>query len=281
MIKIETDGNKLVNSATVDCYRFVLRNIALYTTGTGDVINIIATNNTFIVNNTKINTNPDKISPRHGILENLIISHHNSLPGHSIKIAGGAYIRMERMAITGGKGILLATTAIEGTYQEFIWMRQIALNAHPNKLYANPSSCIDSAGGSGHHSISDSNTAVQNSRFLNFRLPTNNTILGCTLKVGNQNNELNFANLKKSDTISNASVNGLIYTITLVPFGPYTINSPFPAKPVAIVSTNQKIPFKVTTTNTNGGASQLQVEFSSAPTTPVYISYYLTGFYYS
>jgi len=378
MIKIETDGNKLALYATVDCYRFVLRNLALYTTGTGDVINIIATNNR--INN--VDTNPGKISPRHGILENLIIAHYHisvneSIPGHSIKISGGSYIRLERLAISGGQGIKLDNTF---SYQEFIWMRQIALNTM-NDVYPNPPSSIeinqgnniylneidvndvqtgillkttsansihdivmerlavvrcnkalvfnahaayigriklldstiyikdtngsmaleflrsggfnisdsvfdtifiDKLGGSGHYTINDPNAGVVNCRFLNFRVPSDNSVLKCTLKVGNQNNELNFVNVKKSDTVTTSIISGLVYTINLAPFGMYTINSPFPdgANPVAIVSTNQKIPFKVTTTNTNGGTSQLHVEFASAPSGTVYISYHLTGFYY-
>jgi len=270
---------------------------------------------------------------------------------------------------------LFAKTNNDYVLQEFIWLRQIALNEHPSKLYANPTSCIeinqgnhiylteidvndaqngiivdnnvvdrnnaihdifmdkiavvrcnkgfvfkasnyyinrikvsdssiflknadccmafeflrknefnisdsvfdtiyiDKEGGSGHFSINDPDTGVINCRFLNFRLPPNQ-FYDCTLKVSNLNNELNFTNVKKSDTTSNYSTSGLVYTITLA------TNSPFPANPVAIVSTNQKNPFKITTTNTPGGVSQLHVEFLNAPTGSVVISYSLTGFYH-
>ena len=353
LINILTNGN---TSGSIDCYRFVLRNLALYTTGAGDIINITA-------NGT--------LSPRHGILENLIISHYNSNPGYSVKIAGGSYIRLERIAVTGGKGFLLANPTNPSAFQEFIWMRQIAFNstysAYPNppsnieinqgnhiylteidvndaqigillktaqpgrsihnvymqkitaircykafsfnanyeymgKIKVLDSSIflkntngsvafeflktgsynisdsvfdttnIDKEGGSGHYTITDANTGVINCRFLNFRIPSGETY-NCTLKGGTRNNELNFVNVQKSNTVT-ASGSGVTRTVNLV-----SNYSPFPAKPVVVVSTNQKIPFSVATTNTTGGACQLQLEFASTPSGTVYVSYYLTGFY--
>jgi hypothetical protein len=114
------------------------------------------------------------------------------------------------------------------------------------------------------------NASVINSHFLNFRVPSGYNY-NCILGSGN---ELTFVNIQKSGIFS-GSGSGTSFTFQLV-----TKNSPFPAKPIVIVNTNQKVPFKVTTTNTSGGTSNLVVEFNNSVSSPV-IYYTLTGYYYS
>lgn len=58
-----------------------------------------------------------------------------------------------------------------------------------------------------------------------------------------------------------------------------TTSSIFNKTPIVVVSTNQKIPFSVTTTNTQGGTCSFTVTFSSAPSSAVKIYYYLTGYF--
>jgi hypothetical protein len=345
VVDIRTTGKN-----AIDCYRFTLKNLSLYTTGTGNVINIQAVGT---------------LTPRQGVFSDIDISHNNTNPGYSIYMMGGSYIRFERINIVGGKGIKLDATSI---IQEYIWFRQIALNA--SSSYSNSPSCveinsggniylteidandaqigfllktstsqsihdiymqrlsaircirgfafdaqqaymgrlklldsvaymrnttggialefkrsgnynisdsvfdtiyIDKAGGSGHYTIYDTgNASVISSHFLNFRVPPGysyNCILGSS-------NELTFVNIQKSGIFS-GSGSGTSFAFQLT-----TNNSPFPAKPVVVVNTNQKVPFKITTTNTSGGQSNLVVEFNSSVSNPV-IYYTLTGYYYS
>ena len=308
MVSIQSTGNTSLGQ--IDCYRFALRNLALYTSGTGDVISIFATTT---------------LMPRVGVFENIIISHANSSPGYSVKIAGGVYLRFEKMHLCYGKGVLFANTIAE---QEFIWMRQISFasnnltscieinqghNIYLTEIDVNDSQIgvllraannnslydifmnriiavrcekgfvfnaesgyinrikvldsavflknmtgsiaiefrkngsfftsssvfdtifIDKAGGSGHFTINDIGQSVTNCHFLNFRIPGGETFF-CTLGVSGQNNELNFVNFQKSNVVL-ASGSGTTRTVNLV-----SANSPFPAKPVIIVNTNQKSP---------------------------------------
>jgi len=60
-----------------------------------------------------------------------------------------------------------------------------------------------------------------------------------------------------------------------------TNKSPFPNKPVVIVSTNQLIPFSVSTSNTKGGVCSVTVNFANTPLSLPIIYYYLTGYYTS
>jgi hypothetical protein len=129
---------------------------------------------------------------------------------------------------------------------------------------------IDQVGGSGHYIIKEENASLVSGHFLNIRAP--GSIYNCTLRA---NNELTFVNIQKSGVYSGTGT-ATSRTINLV-----TNNSPFPGKPAVIVSTNQSSPFKVTTTNTPGGASQLQVVFTNSVSGTVLIYYTLTGYYYS
>lgn len=65
------------------------------------------------------------------MIENVLIQYNPSKAGgYGLYVAGASYARFERISIVGGKGILFAKIS---TYQEFIWLRQIAINGVANK----------------------------------------------------------------------------------------------------------------------------------------------------
>lgn len=126
VIVIRTTGN---GANDIDCYRYAIRYVTIFTSGTGNAINISAGVNTY------------HITPRQGVIEDIEIHHRNSNPGYGIYISGGSYLRFERISINDCKGIIFATTVEVGTYQEFIWMRQIAINCDAS-IYPTPDACI-------------------------------------------------------------------------------------------------------------------------------------------
>ena len=111
IIKIETTGTEV---GYIDCYRFALKRVTLhYRGGGGNAININATGS---------------LTPRQGVIEDIGISYLNA-SGYNIRISGGSYIRIERVSTEGGNGIILANTTNGSAFQEYIWMKQLALSS--------------------------------------------------------------------------------------------------------------------------------------------------------
>lgn len=338
VISILSEGNG--STSLIDCWRFCLNNLTIKNSGTSTAVEI------------KSSTSSASV-PRTGIVSNLIISNSG---GYAIDISGSSYIKIDRINISGGKGVRLTGTKL----QEFIWMNQVYINAvlsdspcieinKGNNIYLSEIDTNDAAIGLLITNPLNEGVATEVYNLFIQRFNAARCLIGiklyadstwmtrikisevtisgnssttsaiyagrsgsygfteCTFDninidnmpsdayaIKEENNSLSncsFTNVRTSSNIQlrtyskltlskvrdagvySASSGSTAYTITL------SSNSIYNNTPIVVVNTNQKIPFSVSTSNTQGGTCKITVTFSSAPTSAVQIYYFITGYF--
>lgn len=259
-VKVSGDGMKKYVTEFLWFNKVLLGNVAETS------FEITQGNNLYL---TEIDTNDSKIglliNNDTGETFNVFVNRFNSARcGIGIKLNASKYF-MSRIKVSEAT-IHQTSSGITPVAALYFEKRPNSSNYVSECLFENINiDAIENQVPTGYRAIMEMGNSLEKCRFLNIRCGRKNQLQDST-------SQLLLIGIKQSGIYT---ANGGINKYTI----PITTSSPFPNKPIVMVQTNQNIPYSVETTNTPGKESNIYVTFSTAPTGPVALSYFLTGYY--